>query len=478
MFRRIFFAALASLIAVNSSFAGEAKTGDTKAKRPNIILIMADDLGWGELGCYGQTKIKTPRIDRMAKEGMRFTQFYTGSPVCAPSRCVLMTGLHSGHAFIRDNRQAKPKEEGQLPVPANTITIASLLKARGYRTGMFGKWGLGMFGTSGDPLRLGFDDFFGYNCQGHAHSFYPTHLYRQDQRVDLEGNDIKSGKQYSHDLIEAEALQFIKKNRDGPFFLYVPMTLPHLALQIPEADLAAYKGAFPETPYDGKQGYQPHPTPRAAYAAMVTRVDRTVGAILDLLKELNLDENTIVLFTSDNGATHLNVGGADSPFFRSMGPLRGWKGSIHEGGLRTPMIVRWPGRVPPGKTSDLIAAFQDVLPTLCQVAGVEPPKTDGISFLPTLLAKGEQRTHPYLYFEFAGYGGQQGVRMGPWKATRVNMQKGNLEIELFNLDTDIGQTKNVAAEHPEVMARIERILREEHVPSAEFPLKAIDGKKE
>src|SRR5215510_1239735 len=271
------------------------RSGRTQGK-PNIILILADDLGWGDLGSYGQTKIKTPHLDRLAAEGIRFTQFYSGSPVCAPSRCVLMTGKHGGHAYIRDNREAKP--EGQQPIPASEVTIAELLKSRGYATGAFGKWGLGFVGTEGDPNKQGFDLFYGYNCQREAHNFYPDHLWRNEQKVVLEGNNRGlTGKHYSHDLIEAEALQFIRDHRARPFFLYVPFTIPHLALQVPEDSLSEYVGKWDDPPYDGSRGYLPHPHPRAAYAAMVTRMDRSVGRILALVKELGLDDNTLVIFT-------------------------------------------------------------------------------------------------------------------------------------------------------------------------------------
>jgi arylsulfatase len=444
-------------------------------RRPNIVFIVADDLGFGDLGCYGQDKIRTPAIDRLATEGMRFKQFYSGSPVCAPSRCVLMTGKHSGHAYIRSNSEVQP--EGQRPIPADTVTIASILKRLGYRTGAIGKWGLGPFGSSGDPLKHGFDFFFGYNCQRHAHNFYPTFIYRNDQRVPLEGNTGgATGKQYTHDLMEVEALEFIRKHQKDPFFLYLPFTIPHLALQVPEDSLNEYKGKFEETPYKGK-AYQHHDTPRAAYAAMITRLDRTVGRIMDLLKSLSLDENTIVFFTSDNGAGASGTAGLDTLFFGSKGKLRAFKGSVHEGGLRVPMIVRWPGKIPAGKTTDHLGAFQDVLPTLCEAAGaVMPADTDGISFLPVCQGKA-QKAHPYLYFEYFGGGGQQAVRMGEWKAVRTDLlKKGVTKLQLFNLAKDEGETTDVAAQHPDIVARIERIMQEAHAPSELFPIPALDKK--
>jgi arylsulfatase A len=466
---------LATLLAL---WSGEvaAIPAQERPKSPNVILIVADDLGWGELGSYGQKKIKTPRLDMMAERGVRFTQFYSGSPVCAPSRCVLMTGLHSGHAFIRSNKETKP--EGQLPIPADAVTLVRLFKNRGYVTGLVGKWGLGMFGTTGDPLKHGFDFFYGYNCQRHAHSFYPTYLWRDGKREILEGNDIKGGPHYSHDLMEAESLKFIRAHKDRPFFLYLPYTIPHVALQIPDEELKGYRGLWPETPYVGNKGYQPHPTPRAAYAAMITRLDKSVGKILDLLEELQIDDDTIVMFTSDNGATHDGTGGADCVFFNSTGPLRGFKGSLFEGGVRVPLIVYWKGRAPGGRTTSHVAAFQDIMPTLSELCGLEAPKNiDGISMLPTILGRGTQRTHPYLYFEFPSYGGQQAVRVADWKAIRQNLQKGMSKLQLFNLALDIGEQNDVAAQHRDVIERIERIMAENHVPSAEFPIKALDKKK-
>lgn len=447
----------------------------SQPKKPNIIYILADDLGYGDVGCYGQKKIKTPTLDRMAKEGLRFTQHYAGNAVCAPSRCVLMTGLHSGHAQIRNNKETKP--DGQQPIAADTVTIARLLQALGYATGMIGKWGLGMHDSTGDPQKQGFDHFFGYYCQRHAHNHYPTFLWRNGQKVPLEGNPGgATGKQHSHDLFEKEALDFIRKHKDRPFFLYLPFTIPHVALQVPDDSLAEYKGKWDDPPYKGGKGYQPHDHPRAAYAAMITRMDRTIGRILDLLRDLNLDEDTIILFSSDNGPTHDGVGGSDSLFFLSAGILRGFKGSLFEGGVRVPMIVRWPRRCPPGRTTDHLSGFQDVLPTLCEIAGAKTPnKLDGISMLPTMLGKGEQKKHDFLYWEFPGYGGQQAVRMGDWKALRQNMQKGNLKLQLFNLAKDPSETTDVAAQNPAVVERMHAILREQHVPSSTFPFKAIDG---
>ncbi|MEX0702304.1 MAG: arylsulfatase [Planctomycetales bacterium] len=468
-----------SFILTAASFApADAANAAEPSRPPNIVFIMADDLGYAEVGCYGQTKIRTPRIDGMAREGIRFTQFYSGSPVCAPARCVLLTGKHSGHAWIRNNAEvnAEVNPEGQRPIPAAEVTIAETLRQRGYATGCVGKWGLGFPGSEGDPVKQGFDLFFGYNCQRQAHNFYPRHLWRNETKVPLEGNDRGlTGKQYSHDLIEAEALEFIDAHRAGPFFLYVPFTIPHVALQVPEDSLAEYKGKWDDPPYESGRGYLPHPHPRAAYAAMVTRMDRSVGRILDRLKELKLDENTIVFFTSDNGPTH-DAGGADSGFFESAKPFRGLKGSLYEGGVRVPLVVRWPGKIEAGRTSEHVAAFQDVFSTLCAIAAAEPPEgLDGISFMPTLLGKGEQPAHPHLYFEFHGYGGQQSVRLGNWKGIRRDLRKGLSELELYDLSRDVAESKNAAPHHPDVVARILEIMKTEHEPSELFRMPAIDG---
>ena len=471
----------------------EAVTSESRGSLPNIVLILADDLGYGEVGCYGQKKIRTPNLDRMAAEGMRFLQFYAGAPVCAPSRCVLLTGKHLGHAAIRDNSEVQP--EGQWPLPAEEITIAELLKKRGYATAAIGKWGLGPPHSSGDPNAQGFDLFFGYNCQRHAHNHYPHWLYRNHEKVILNNPDFPahqrfpsdldprdpaaysrfSGQEYAPDRMVEEALQFIRENRDRPFFLYFATTLTHLALQVPEDSLKEYLGRFPETPYLGDRGYLPCLAPRATYAAMVSRLDRHVGMLIEEIKKLGLARNTLVLFTSDNGPTHGRgggpedgVGGSDSVFFESAGPFRGLKGSVFEGGIRVPMIAWWPEHVPAGTVSDHVAAFYDILPTVAELASVEvPPGVDGISFLPTLLGHPEkQRKHDYLVWEFYGYGGQQAVRFGRWKAVRQQCYKNpDGPLMLFNLESDPGEQADLAAQHPELVKQAENILQKEHSES-------------
>ncbi len=448
---------------------GSARAQD---RLPNIVFILADDLGCFELGCYGQKSIRTPQIDRLAVEGMKFNRFYAGNNVCAPSRCSLLTGKHPGHATIRDNREVKP--EGQHPLAATDVTLAEILKQKGYATGAIGKWGLGMFGTTGDPLKRGFDFFYGYNCQRHAHFHYPKYLYCNQFRFELPGNDIKTGNTYSHDLFEAESLLFLETHRSRPFFLYLPYVIPHVSLQVPDDSLKDYKGKFAaDLPYDGKKGYLPHPTPRAAYAAMVTRMDRTVGRILDKLKELHLDENTLVIFTSDNGPTH-NVGGADSTFFESAGPLRGLKGSMYEGGLRVPFLAHWPGKIKPGCACEVPLAFWDVMPTLTALAGAQCPKSDGLSFLPALFGQADQPHHEFLYWESPGYGGQQSVVAGDWKAVRQQLRSGKIKTELYHLVVDLSEKNDVAGQHPTRVTQLEAIMKREHTPSTVFPLQTVD----
>lgn len=437
------------------------------AQKPNIIYFIADDLGKYELGCYGQEKIKTPNIDSLAADGILFTQHYSGSPVCAPSRCVLMTGKHSGHAVIRDNHEIQP--EGQRPIPEDSITLAKILKAQGYATGAFGKWGLGFVGSSGDPNKQGFDVFYGYNCQRVAHNYFPKYLWKNDQKVPLEGNDAKlTGKQYSHDIIMEEAKNFIRENKNQPFFLYVPFTIPHVALQTPENDplLKEYQSqGWNDPPYTGGKGYLPHPTPRAAYAAMVTRMDRSVGEVLALLEELGLSENTLVIFTSDNGPTF--NGGSDSTFFCSAKNLRGLKGDVFEGGISVPLVMKWKGKIAPGRTSNTLSAFYDMMPTFAEMTGAElpPGTTDGISLLPTILDSGSQQKHEFLIWDFPGFGGQQAVRFGDWKAVRRGLNHNpHAPIQLFNLKEDPSEKKNVAAEHPEIVKEADALLKREIIP--------------
>jgi len=430
---------------------------------PNVVYIMADDLGYGDLGCYGQKRIKTPSIDKMAAEGIRFTDHYAGSTVCAPSRCVLMTGLHTGHSLVRNNREVRPM--GQMPLTPETVTVAELLKQAGYTTGLVGKWGLGGPGSTGIPNRQGFDYFFGYLCQRHAHNYYPEFLFRNRDRVPLKGNRVENPRedgagmavergQYAYDLCADEALQFIERHKGGPFFLYFSPTIPHANNE------AGRKGM--EVPSLGDYAELDWPEPQKGHAAMISRLDADVGRLLARLGELGLDEKTIVFFTSDNGPHR--EGGADPNFNDSNGPLRGIKRDLYEGGIRVPMIVRWPGNIPAGTQTGHISAFWDFLPTACELAGIAPPENvDGISYLPTLTGDAtRQGKHEYLYWE---YGGTRAVRMGKWKAVG---QLGGNRLQLFDLEVDPGESNNAAADNPQVVERVKDIMRAAHVDSPHF----------
>jgi len=450
------------------SFENRLQAEENSNRKPNIVLIMADDLGWQEIGVMGQKKIRTPNIDNLATKGMRFNQFYSGSAVCAPSRCNLITGKHGGHAYIRNNREIKNKGDifgGQLPLPEGEIGLAKILKSVGYTTGCFGKWGLGAVGTTGDPLNQGFDRFYGYNCQRHAHNLYPKYLVNDQENELLPGNTrSNTGEIYAPQRIADEMLEFVSKNKKQPFFLYYPTVLPHLPLQAPKEDIEEYKGLWPETPYNGRS-YQPHPTPRACYAAMISFLDKQIGRLMALLKNLNLDRNTIVMFTSDNGSTHLRSQ-VDYDFFDSVGPLRGLKGSLYEGGIRVPFIAHWPGKIRSDQQSDHLAANYDLLATIAEIIDVQTTMdTDGTSFLPLLLGKTEdQKIPPYLFWDFAGYGGQMAVRMGKWKGLKRDLRKKDkVTLELYNLEEDIGETNNVTSQHPEISAKIEQIILRERV---------------
>jgi arylsulfatase len=411
----------------------------------------------------------------MAAEGMRFTDFYCGCSVCAPSRCTLMTGRHLGRATVRDNMQRRPGAEGQHPMQAGTVTVAQLLKKAGYATAIVGKWGLGMPEDRSSPLDFGFDHHYGYLCQGMAHTYYPPYLWRDDKQEPLAGNPpyyygqkeviAPSGKAYSHDLMAEDSLRWVREHKDGPFFLYLAFTIPHVSLQVPEDSLAEYRGQWPETPMTTSKHYANHPTPRAAYAAMITRMDRDVGRLMALLKELRIDDRTLVLFASDNGAV-FPVAGTDPSFFRSNGSLRGYKQDLYEGGIRTPLIARWPGRVKAGATSPHVGAFWDLMPTLCDLAGTRPPAdTDGISFAPTLLGQTGQKQHEYLYWEYHSAGGAQAVRFGDWKAVRNSVRKSpGAKPELYNLASDPGEKTNVADQHPELAAKAAAYMKAAHAP--------------
>jgi arylsulfatase A-like enzyme len=437
--------------------------------RPNIIFIHADDLGYGDLSCYGQMKFKTPNIDRLAAEGIRFTQYYAGSTVCAPSRSALMTGQHTGHTRIRGN--------ARHPLLPEDVTVAEVLKSAQYKTALIGKWGLGEAGTTGVPNRQGFDYFFGYLNQRHAHNYYPTFLWRNEEQVKLRNivpDEDKEGAgnstdrvDYAHDLMAEESLKFIERNSGGPFFLYLAFTIPHANNE------ARNKGM--EVPDQGEFAGRDWPEPERAKAAMITRMDRDVGRLMALLKKLGIDDNTIVFFTSDNGPHR--EGGADPDFFDSNGPLRGIKRDLYEGGIRVPMIARWPKRIKSGgaggsrgagSKSDQVWAHWDFLPTVAEIAGVKPPANiDGISMLNGLLGR-RQRSHEFLYWEFHERGFSQAVRMGDWKAVRKGPDS---PLELYDLKNDLGEQNNVADKHPEIVKKIEDYLKSARTESELWPVK-------
>ena len=432
----------------------------TLAAKPNIIYIMTDDLGYGDLGCYGQERIQTPHIDRMAEEGMRFTQFYAGSTVCAPSRCVLMTGVHTGHALVRGNREIQPM--GQWPLPDETVTVAEVLKNEGYATGLVGKWGLGGPGSSGHPNRQGFDYFYGYLCQRHAHNYYPEFLFRNEERIPLPGNRVNNERRdgagyavdratYSHDLCAGEALNFVRRNQSRPFFLYLSLTIPH-------ANNEGGKQGM-EIPDYGRYASTDWPEPQKGHAAMITHMDADIGRLMALLKELNLDDNTIVFFTSDNGP---HREGGNDPFFNdSNGPLRGIKRDLYEGGIRVPMIVRWPGQIRPNSISGHIGYFGDFMATAAELAGAKVPKgLDSISFIDALMGRVDtQKQHPYLYWEFYGGGKHfQAIRQGDWKG----VQHRDGSFELFRLDRDLGEQNNLAANQLSKVAELRLRMEQAH----------------
>ena len=445
--------ALSLLLPVSAAAAAAAD------RPPNIIYLLADDLGYGDLGSYGQKLIRTPRLDRMAQEGIRFTQHYAGAPSCQPSRTVLFTGLHGGHTPIRAN--------SKLPLPASARTVTASLKAAGYATGAVGKWGLGELGSTGAPAAQSVDEFFGYIDQTHAHTHYPDHLWKNGQRVEIPENAAGGRAVYSQDLFIRESLDFIRRNKDRPFFFYGAFTAPHAEVAVPPDSLAEYRGQWPEPkPFPGAKTYAAQREPRAVRAAMITRLDRDIGRLLDLLDELKLSENTLVIFTSDNGP--ITAGGQDPDFFNSAGPLRGLKFSLYEGGIRVPFLARWSGKIAAGRTSDLVSDFADMFPTFAELARARPPEAiDGVSLVPTLLGAPErQARRPHHYWEAAP---QQAVREGDWKLYRPAPDR---PAELYHLGDDLAETKNLAAAQPEIAARLTALLSSARTEAPDFPLSA------
>ena len=494
-----YFAFIAIVLSVTFSSCNSKKKTEIP---PNIIYFLADDLGYGEIGIQGQEKIKTPNIDALARSGMRFTQHYSGAPVCAPARCIFLTGKHAGHAYIKGNDEWKergdvwdyvkasndPTLEGQRPIPENTVTLGKQLQKVGYITSIFGKWGLGAPATEGVPNVQGFDYFYGYNCQRQAHNLYPGHLWENAKKILLNNelipprtkldsladpNDEKSyakftQKDYAPKKIQEKAIAFLKENKDAPFFMYYASPLPHLPLQTPKESVAQYREAFKnEEPYIGDRGYFPNRYPRATYAAMITYLDDQLGELIATLKEEGIYENTIILFSSDNGPTY--TGGVDFDFFESSKPFsNGYgrtKGYVYEGGIRVPFIASWPNHIQANSVSDHISAMYDLMPTICDLTGAEiPMEVDGISIKQALLSK-DQKEHEFLYWEFPSYDGQQAVRMGQWKAIRKDIFKGNMHVELYDLASDIEEQIDVSAQYPEIIQQIEKIMKEEHEPA-------------
>ncbi len=436
-----------------ASAAGLASAG-AQTKRPNIVLILADDLGYGDLGCYGQQRILTPNIDRLAAEGTRFTQAYAGSTVCAPSRCALMTGLHTGHCRTRGN--VFP----DLPLRPRDLTVSEVLQKAGYRNGLFGKWPLGGIGTDGYPLRKGFEEWFGFFSQTHAHNYYPEHLLHNNREYLLKGNMGTRRTEYAHDLIHQFGMDFLAKKDARPFFLHLAYTIPHA-----NNEMGRDTGNGMEVPDDSPYSNRDWPQPERNMAAMITRLDRSVGEVMAALKASGRDRDTLVILTSDNGPH--KEGGHDPAFFGSAGPLRGIKRDLYEGGIRVPYVARWPGSIPAGRESTHVTAFWDFLPTCAALAGAPAPAgIDGISMLPALVGQ-KQKSHDYLYWEFHERGFHQAVRMGDWKAVRFGRSR---PVELFNLQSDLSERNNVAAANPDVVRRIEQILATARTDSPEWPV--------
>jgi arylsulfatase A-like enzyme len=463
------------------SFSQNSKVEILTDQKPNVIFILADDLGYGDLGFLGQQYIETPNIDRLAAEGMIFTNHYSGATVCAPSRSAFMTGLHTGHTPIRGNSEIQP--EGQYPMPDSLLSLAKIFKQAGYATGAFGKWGLGMNETSGDPLNQGFEEFYGYLCQRYAHRYYPAYLWQNGTQVNMQGNDWTQKVTYAPDLIQEQSLAFIEKNRDNPFFLFMPIVTPHAELAAPDDEIfQKYRAKFGEekphvAPPGGDYGpemkipgYQSESYPHAAFAAMVERIDLYVGEIVAKLEELGLSENTLIVFTSDNGAHR--EGGADPDFFDSNGPFRGYKRDLYEGGIHVPLVVKWPGKIKAKSSSEHVSAFWDWLPTFADLLGEKSPEgIDGISFLPTLLGIGNQAKHETLYWEFHELGGRQALRQGDWKLVKYQVKdSAKTTFELFNLKNDPGEQQDLAAKNPEKVKDLDELIQKAHRPNPVFSL--------
>jgi len=480
---------------------------------PNFVFILADDLGYGELGVFGQEVIKTPNIDQLAKEGMILTDHYTGSPVCAPARAVLLTGLHSGNNPIRGNDEWRergdvwsfqamfdnPELEGQRPLPDSIVTVAKLLQSKGYKTGMIGKWGLGAPKTNSIPNNKGFDFFYGYNCQRQAHTLYPSHLWRNKERDILDNKIVNKGKlkegldpytqesykaynqnDYAPTLMHNEALRFLDKNKENIFFLYYASPIPHLPLQAPKNWVDYYREKFgEEEPYIGGSGYYPNQYPKATYAAMISYLDQQVGEIVEKLKEIGEYENTFIIFSSDNGPTHVEH--VDTKFFNSARPFvnskNTLKGNVNEGGIRVPTIATWPKRIKPGSKSNHPSTFYDYFATVSDIISESLPYAiDGISYYPTLVGENQEK-HEYLYWEFPAYGGQQAIRVDQWKGIKKNLFKGPSKLQLYNLIDDPQELNDLASDYPEIVIKMEKLLKEAHTTANidKFKIPALEN---
>jgi len=507
IFFALMFFALMFYASTASGYQKRSPEDNVKAK-PNVVFILADDLGWGELGCYGQQKIPTPNIDRLAKQGTRFTQHYSGAPVCAPSRCVLLTGKHMGHAQIRGNQQAKiafPQfTEGQHPITEDQLTIAEVFQQQGYRTGAMGKWGLGPVGSTGDPNAQGFDLFVGYNCQAVAHSYYPRFIWDNNQQIEINPTPIPGhkkqptgeviiddylGQTYAPKLMIDRAVEFIDKNHDHPFFLYLPFIEPHVAMHPPKASVDRFPAQWDNQAYRGECAYLPHPRPRAAYAAMISDLDGYVGRIMASLEATGVADNTIVIFTSDNGTTHegskgteFHIGGCDAKFFNSTAGLRGYKGSVYEGGIRVPLIVRYPGQVAADATSDLLGYFADWFPTLCSAIDAPTPQDlDGEDLWANITQTADSRNPDHkrtpMIWVYPEYGGQAAARIGDYKIIRQKIKQPNSKAkwELYNIAVDRNETNDLAQQHPEIIDEAIKLLRQEASENRIFPLEIPDA---
>lgn len=498
-------ALIALLAACASSPPVDRGSGD--ATRPNVVVVFVDDLGAGELGCYGQQHIETPRIDSIAERGVRFTNGYTGSPVCAPSRCVLLTGKHSGHAEVRANWEnggwGPDEPEGQWPLSDEEVTLAERLGALGYRTAGYGKWGLGGPGTRGAPERQGFDHFYGYLCQRVAHNYYPTHLWLDGERAPIDGAEYfkahqrleaplesdrayyerfgQGSERYAPQLIADDMIDWLDEAAGGdePFFLYYASIIPHLALQVPQEYVERYPAEWDAKPYLGQQSYLPHPSPRRAYAGMISFLDDQVGRILDTLEARGVAEDTIVLFTSDNGATY--VGGVDTTFFQSHDARRGHKGQLYEGGIRVPFLASWPGHFPEGVVSDQVVSTVDVTATVLDLIGAPAATdadvaTDSVSFAAAARGDLDAPARPYLYWEYRP-AGAQAVRRGDWKLVRTGLKKGAPQLALYDLAANPAETQalDLSGQFPELVAELAALMDASHAPSEGFPLPTVDG---